>query len=64
MLVKNKKRSSIQNADKISFDAKENMILYPIVQIPESVNAQRDKSFGLKIKLHWNIMHVLFPWNE
>ena len=29
------------------------MILYPIEQIPDQGNAQRNKSLGLKRELHW-----------
>ena len=41
------------NADNICFGAEYNMILYPIEQIPDQGNAQRNKSLGLKRELHW-----------
>ena len=40
-------------ADNICFGAKYNMILYPIEQIPDQGNAQRNKSLRLKRELHW-----------
>ena len=41
------------NADNICFGAEYNMILYPIKQIPDQCNAQRNKSLRLKRELHW-----------
>ena len=41
------------NADNICFGAEENMILYPVEQIPDQGNAQRSKSRRLKRELHW-----------
>ena len=41
------------NADNICFGAEYNMILYPIEQIPDQGNAQKNKSLRLKRELHW-----------
>ena len=42
------------NADSICFGAEYNMILYPIEQIPDQGNAQKNKSLRLKRELHWS----------
>ena len=41
------------NQKNISFGAEYNMILYPIEQIPDQGNAQRNKSLRLKRELVW-----------
>ena len=43
----------LNNADNIWFGAEYNMILYPIEQIPDQGNAQRNKSLRLRRELHW-----------
>ena len=40
------------NADNICFGAKDNLILYPVEQIPDQGNAKRNKSLRLKRELH------------
>ena len=41
------------NADNICFGAEYDMNLYPIEQIPDQGNAQRNKSLRTKRELHW-----------
>ena len=40
------------NANNICFGAEEDMILYPLEEIPDQGNAQRNKSLRLKRELH------------
>ena len=54
------------NADDICFGAVENVILYPMKQIPDQDNAQRNKSLRHKRKPR-SIKKLgthFFPWNE
>ena len=50
------------NADNICFGAEYDMILYPIEQIPDQGNAQRNKSLRLKRELQWiKTLDTQFP---
>ena len=50
------------NADNISFGAEENIISYPVEQIPDQGNAQRNKSLRVKRELYWiKTLGIQFP---
>ena len=52
------------NADNSCFGVEQNIILYPIEQIPDQGNSKKNTSRRLKRELYWNIRRPIYPWND